>query len=428
MSTTQTEWQICAFTEVADYNVGRTPARGNPEYWDQSGDRVPWVTISDMPAHGTVSATKESISATALENVFHGALVPAGTLLMSFKLTIGRVAALGMPAVHNEAIVSIYPKAGMDQRFLGYYLSQLDYSQFQDRQIKGDTLNKAKIDQILVPVPPEPEQEAIADLLDAVRLAIQIDREALESAKALKRAVGHKILLDSSQAHHSAEGRPEEHSEKWVHERLDKSHSVSSGGTPLRSVPQYWNRGTIPWVKTTEIDYSVITQTSEHITQEGLDESAAKMLPVGTVLLAMYGQGVTRGKVAVLGIEAATNQACAAIQPTANAVDSRYLYHYLAYQYHELRQMAHGGQQQNLNLDIVRGFPISYPTSLDAQAKRVELLDALDEKARFHANRIPLLEALFDSLLATIMSNRLRVTEVDTSRLAVADTTEVTPA
>lgn len=399
MSGVADAWSVSPFKEVADYDVGKTPARATPEYWTAGPDNVPWVTISDMSAYGVVATTKETTSADAYEKIFRGQLVPAGTLLMSFKLTIGRVATLGVPAVHNEAIISIYPKPGMGQRFLGYYLSQVDYSQLQDRQIKGNTLNKSKIDRIPVPVPSVREQKAIADLLDVVRNAIASNRETLAATKALTRAVGYQLFA-------ARDGGTEG---SWVTEPLGENYVVSSGGTPSRAVAEYWTGGTIPWVKTTEVNYTVISETSEHITQPGLDNSAAKILPVGTILLAMYGQGVTRGKVAVLGIEAASNQACAAILPKNDAVDSRYLYHYLAHQYDELRHLAHGGQQQNLNLDIVRDFPITYPVSSDRQAEIVELLDALDEKTRLHEARLPVLDALFSALLTGLMSGDLNV-------------------
>src|SRR5262249_42944225 len=135
-----------------------------------------------------------STSAVAFDRVFRGKLVPAGTLLMSFKLTIGRVATLGIPALHNEAIIAIYPKAEMDQRFLGYYLSQVDYTQFQDRQIKGNTLNKPKTDRIPVPVPPMPAQRTIADLLDHVRLAVTPHSIATATVKELKHAAMNSLF------------------------------------------------------------------------------------------------------------------------------------------------------------------------------------------------------------------------------------------
>lgn len=405
-------WEIRSFKEVADYDVGRTPARANPDYWAAGPDNVAWVTISDMSPYGVVVTTSETTTATAHARVFRGQMVPAGTLLMSFKLTIGRVATLGVPAVHNEAIISIYPKPGMEQRFLGYYLSQIDYSQLQDRQIKGNTLNKSKIDRIPVPVPSGAEQKAIADLLDSVRSAITSAREGLAATKALTRAVSDQLF--------AAEGRDED--DRWVTERLGENHEVSSGGTPSRTAAEYWTGGTIPWVKTAEVNYTVIRETSEHITQLGLDNSGAKILPAGTLLLAMYGQGVTRGKVGVLGIEAASNQACAAIQLKNDSVDSRYLYHYLSHQYGELRHMAHGGQQQNLNLDIVRDFPITYPLSRERQAEIVEVLDAIDERTRLHEARLPLLEALFSALLKGLMSGDLDVARLDGAEVTLVTT------
>ncbi len=121
-------WAEQPFSQVARYATGRTPARANPTYWKIRTKQVPWVAISDMEEYGSITKTKESISEEAFLDVFRGRVVPAGTLLMSFKLTIGRVATLGIPACHNEAIISIYPHDGVDGRYLGYFLSQVDYS------------------------------------------------------------------------------------------------------------------------------------------------------------------------------------------------------------------------------------------------------------------------------------------------------------
>lgn len=186
MSTTPDGWSLELFADIADYSIGRTPARANSAYWANDGKNVPWVSISDMKPHGIVTDTKEMISGLALQESFGGRVVPAGTLLMSFKLTIGRVATLGVDACHNEAIMSIYPNVGVNQRYLGYYLSQVDYSSHHDRQIKGNTLNKSKIDRIPILLPPEPEQEAIADVLDLIIRAQEIGARMTILAETLK--------------------------------------------------------------------------------------------------------------------------------------------------------------------------------------------------------------------------------------------------
>ena len=206
--------------------------------------------------------------------------------------------------------------------------------------------------------------------------------------------------------------------ESWELKPISAHFSVVSGGTPSRRVREFWMDGTIPWVKTTEIDYCVITNTEEYITQLGLEQSAAKILLPGTLLLAMYGQGVTRGKVAILGIEATCNQACAAISPNDGAVDTKYLYHFLVFRYESIRQLAHGGQQQNLNLEIVRNLPMSIPPDIETQGEIVDILDAIDRKIDLHQRKRAVLEELFKTLLHKLMTGEIRVGELGLSRLS----------
>jgi type I restriction enzyme S subunit len=123
---------------------------------------------------------------------------------------------------------------------------------------------------------------------------------------------------------------------------------VFSGGTPNRNKEEYWN-GTIPWVKTAEVNYGFISETEEKITETGLDKSAAKMIKSYSVLVAMYGQGVTRGRVAINRIPVCCNQACAVIEPNED-YEAEFIFNYLEFKYEELRSLAHGANQQNLNL------------------------------------------------------------------------------
>lgn len=105
-------------------------------------------------------------------------------------------------------------------------------------------------------------------------------------------------------------------SNKYPYKPIQELTDVISGGTPNRDVNEYWECGTIPWVKTTELQNNLIKEVDEYITEKGLNSSSAKLVPPGTVLIAMYGQGKTRGMTAYLNIEACTNQACACILPS----------------------------------------------------------------------------------------------------------------
>ena len=133
--------------------------------------------------------------------------------------------------------------------------------------------------------------------------------------------------------------------------------TVMTGGTPDRGTPAYWG-GSIPWVGTGEIDFNVIASPTEYLTERGLKESAARLLPKGTLLMAMYGKGTTREKVGILAIEAATNQACAAIIPKAELIESEFLFYMLEANYTRIRRLSNTGSQENLNTTLIREIPV----------------------------------------------------------------------
>jgi len=257
------------------------------------------------------------------------------------------------------------------------------------------------------------EQKTIASVLRKTELALAKQAELLKTLRELKQATMQQLFTRGLRGESQKETEIGLMPESWNFDPIGNHFSVVSGGTPSRAIPSYWNGGTIPWVKTTEVNYCVIEQTGEHITPEGLAGSAAKLLPKGTLLLAMYGQGVTRGRVAILGIEAACNQACAALTKKDDAVATKFLYHFLTWRYTATRELAHGGQQQNLNLDIVRDMPIAYPTALQAQQQITETLDAIDAKIALHQKKQAVLEELFRTLLHKLMTGELSVNDLD---------------
>jgi type I restriction enzyme S subunit len=154
--------------------------------------------------------------------------------------------------------------------------------------------------------------------------------------------------------------------EEWEVKRLGELASVTAGGTPSHSNARYWN-GDIPWVTTSEVDFQTINHADQFITKEGLNNSAAKLLPAGTLLMALYGQGKTRGKIGVLGIEASTNQACAAISLN-RGVSREFVFHFLASQYEAIRNLSNTGNQENLNGSIVRSISVLLPLAPEQRA------------------------------------------------------------
>jgi len=152
----------------------------------------------------------------------------------------------------------------------------------------------------------------------------------------------------------------------WTSRPLGELATVGAGGTPSREIQAYWN-GSIPWITTSQIDFNRIKAAEQFITEEGLRNSSAKLVPPGTLLLALYGQGKTRGKVGILDIEAATNQACASIAPRAS-VSGDFLFHFLASRYEAIRNASNSGGQENLSSNIVKGIEVHVPEIREQQA------------------------------------------------------------
>lgn len=209
-------------------------------------------------------------------------------------------------------------------------------------------------------LPPLEEQRRIAEVLNKVTTLDECISTAIMASETLRNAAV-KELFD-----------------KVMHDgpvhSIGDVLKVVTGGTPDRGDSRFWG-GNIPWVKTGEVNYRIITCTEEHITQEGLDSSAAKICPPNSVLIALYGQGPTRGRAALLGISAAMNQACAAILP-ASTFDARFVYRYLEGNYERIRGMAQGAAQPNLNLAMIKAFPIPVPP-ISQQRQQVSLIEKI---------------------------------------------------
>ena len=188
-------WSADFLGNLVDFKLGKTPPRGNPAYWKNG--RYHWVSISDMTPYGEVTETAEKVSQEAYDTVLRGKIVSEGSWLMSFKLTIGRLSRLGVPAFHNEAIISFQPdKEVINDEYLCYYLSQINFKDYQDTAIKGQTLNKGKLNSLEIALPPLTEQKTIAHILSTVRRAIAAQEKIIQTTTELKKTLMHKLFTE----------------------------------------------------------------------------------------------------------------------------------------------------------------------------------------------------------------------------------------
>lgn len=189
----------------------------------------------------------------------------------------------------------------------------------------------------------------------------------------------------------------------WLWARLGDVFEVNVGATPPRGDASAW-AGALPWVSSGEVTFSRISQTREHITREAAGNPAKRIHPAGTVMLAMIGEGKTRGQAAILDIEASHNQNCASIRVSATRVLPEYVYGYLEERYLETRRAGSGGQQQALNKAAIQRFPIPIPP-LTTQRMIVDAWDGVrsvaarldDEVARASLRSASLRRSLLDA-------------------------------
>ncbi|MDW1924907.1 restriction endonuclease subunit S [Vibrio sp. 947] len=199
----------------------------------------------------------------------------------------------------------------------------------------------------------------------------------------------------------------------WKKGVVDDIAKVTSGGTPSRNKDSYWN-GHIPWVTTSEVKFGVITDTEQKITQEGLDNSSAKLFPEDTILMAMYGQGKTRGQVAKLGIEASTNQACAALL-LHKEHDVDYYYQYLTSQYENIRELANSGGQQNLSAGIIKDIHVPIPP-LQEQRKIAKILSTWDKAIATTEKLIETSKQQNKALMQQLLTGKKRLVNPETGK------------
>ena len=186
-------WEWVRLGNLVRFTLGKTPKRSMPEYWESG--TIPWVSISDLN-NATLKQTKEHITPKAYSEVFGETISTAGTMLMSFKLTIGKVSILGIDAVHNEAIISIYPYIDANKIIRDYLYKVLPFiSQHGDfnTAIKGKTLNKKSLSNLLIPFPPLAEQKRIVARLDQLMPLVDEYAEAYDKLKKLDDGFNDKL-------------------------------------------------------------------------------------------------------------------------------------------------------------------------------------------------------------------------------------------
>lgn len=366
MKVDKTKWEKKTLGQIGKIISGSTPRTDNPLNWE--GGIHNWVTPAELKGEKFYGSTQKKITDYALSTT-KLILMPVGTVLLSSRAPIGKVAITTEPMYCNQGFKNIECNSSIHNEYLYYYLKyNNDELNRRGNGVTFKEISKKIVEQFPVIIPSLNEQQAIASELDAIQTMIDCYKAQLADLDALAQS----IFLDMF-------GDPVANPKGWKKESLNKYASIGTGATPSRKILSYYE-GDIPWVKSTEVHNSYILETQEHITQEAIDNSNCSIYLPNTILIAMYGQGKTRGQVGLLKIEATTNQACAAIR-CKDSLDPIFCYWHFQMCYEANRELGNGTNQKNMNLTIVGNIKFIIPPLVLQQlfAHRVEAIEQQKE-------------------------------------------------
>lgn len=368
------EWPRVPLGELCEIAIGKTPSRSQPRYW---GGDLPWAAISDLTGE-VLSVTAERITREGADEC-RCRVVPSGTLLFSFKLTIGKMCFAGCDLYTNEAIAALTPldPAVLSKHYLRYALAAIDCEEGSSHAVKGKTLNQDGLHALSIPLPPLAEQGRIAgrlkEQLGAAERARAAAAQRLAAAEALPAALRRQVFgerppFDAAPLSPTAPTQP-----GWKWHRLTSIARLATGHTPSRRCLEYWN-GDIPWIQLPDIralDGRVAMDTSEHVNALGIENSAAVRLPAGTVCLS---RTASVGFVTIMGRAMATSQdfvnwVC------GPELDPAFLMHLLIACRKPIRDLGSGATHHTIYFPTVEQFSVCVP-GVDSQREIVAALSA----------------------------------------------------
>lgn len=287
-------------------------------------------------------------------------------------------------------------------KFFYYYLRSLKIPSF------GYSRHFKVLKEIDVPLPPLPEQERIVAKLDTLFAHLEQTKKRLEQIPVLLKQFRQAVLTQAVTGKLTEEWREGKELEEWILTDIGSLFEVKTGSTPNRGNTDYYENGNIPWLKSGQVKNELIFEADEFITEKAVIETNAKIYPKETLLVAMYGEGKTRGQVGWMKFEAASNQAVAALVNEEMQEHTRaYVFYFCLSQYNEIRKQAEGGNQPNLNLSKIKSWKINLPEEKE-QTEIVQRVENLFAKADALEARYKVLKELVDKLPQALLAKAFR--------------------
>lgn len=374
------EWVEAEIGNLIDDMVGGL----SPKTIDYQESGIVALNKGDIKEYGTL---KLKSSPNYLSKSFIGdksnKIIDKGDVLVTLRDLSQKADFLGLialyeleqPAVITQGMYRLILNKALNRKYLMWYSNSPLYRSQVKREKVGATqvhLRNEQFETLKFPLPPLAEQKIIADKLDTLLAQVESIKARLERISEILKQLRQSVLAAAV----SGKLTEEWEGYDWQDMTIGEIAKVRTGKTPSRTEEKYWENGVIPWLTSSVTGSEYCFKADEFISELASKECNLKPFPIGTLLLAMYGEGKTRGQVTELKLEATCNQACAAIIPNNEIALTSFVKLKLQENYEAIRLAASGGNQPNLNLNKVREISIQVPT-LEVQIKIVQEVEKL---------------------------------------------------
>ena len=405
MSNLPKGWELKTLGELSKVKRGASPRPINdPKWW---GGDIGWVRISDLTASTKfLNKTKDKLSN---EGVQKSVRINKGEVILSICATIGRPIIVNTEVcIHDGFVWFDKLSEKVDREYFYYFLSKKEKELSASRQIGTQgNLNTDIVSRLIFPLPPIEEQKKIADILSTVDKKIAFVEENINATEELKKGLMQKLLTEGIGHTEFKDSELGRIPESWDIKKLPEiTTKITSGGTPSRAKPEYYENGTVNWIKTGELRDCYIYNSAEKITEEAVANSSAKKFPVDTLLIAMY--GATIGRTAYLKVESSTNQACCAIIFNPEKANTHFYWQYFLFTRETLISKGCGAGQPNISQGIIKDLFIPFPP-LEEQKQITEILSTVDNKLENLKEKKQYFEELKKGLMQKLLTGEVRV-------------------
>ena len=307
----------------------------------------------------------------------------------------------------SEHAIVVTPKKETDIKFMSYVLYDMNLNQYSESSAQPG-LSVKKLLELEYPIPQnKEEQTAIAEALSDIDSLISSLQKLIEKKKAIKQGAMQELLTGKK--------RLPEFSGEWNQFRLGEMTEIYSGGTPSTTISEYWG-GSIPWMSSGELNNKKIYDVEGRITQKGMQNSSAHLIPKYCVLIGLAGQGKTRGTAAYNYISLCTNQSIAAIYPNDKKFDSRFLYYIIDSMYESLRELSSGdGGRGGLTKGLISNLEIYMPEVPEQQAV-AQVLSDMDSEIEQLEKKLAKYQQIKQGMMQELLTGRIRLVDADVKK------------